>query len=94
MSGLPYCDHGTSFSGACDTCKPPRHDAVSHPAHYTQGAIECIDAIEAALGRDGFVAFLRGQCIKYAWRCGHKGAAATDAGKLAWYSARLVAVLA
>ncbi|MBQ9009305.1 MAG: DUF3310 domain-containing protein, partial [Clostridia bacterium] len=25
------------------------HDAVNHPAHYTAGGVECIDAIEAAL---------------------------------------------
>ena len=24
-------------------------DNVNHPAHYTQGGIECIDAIEAAV---------------------------------------------
>ena len=38
-------------------------DPVNHPAHYTQGSVECIDAIESALGPDGFVAFLRGQVI-------------------------------
>ena len=25
-------------------------DSVNHPAHYTDGDIECIDAIKAALG--------------------------------------------
>ena len=25
-------------------------DAVNHPAHYTQGGVECIDAIQAATG--------------------------------------------
>ena len=24
------------------------HDAVNHPEHYTQGGIECIDALKAA----------------------------------------------
>ena len=34
-------------------------DMVNNPTHYTHGAIECIDAIEAALGPEGFIAFLR-----------------------------------
>lgn len=68
-------------------------DPVNHPSHYTSGAIECIDAIEAALGRDGFMAFLRGQVIKYNWRCGLKDAPAQDAAKARWYADRLVSVL-
>lgn len=68
-------------------------DAVNHPTHYNQGGIECIDAIEAALGPDGFVAFLRGQVIKYQWRLGLKDAAAQDAAKADWYSRKLVETL-
>lgn len=65
------------------------HDPVFHPSHYTQGSVECIAAIESALGPEGFPAFLRGQCIKYAWRLGRKGDAVEDAGKLAWYAQEL-----
>jgi hypothetical protein len=70
-------------------------DLVNHPAHYTsaENGIECIDAIEAALGRDGFIAFLRGQVIKYQWRCGLKDDATQDAAKARWYADRLVSVL-
>lgn len=64
-------------------------DHVNHPSHYNQGGIECIDAIEAALGREGFIAFLRGQVIKYQWRLGLKDHPAQDAAKAHWYSARL-----
>ena len=32
-------------------------DNVNHPSHYTFGGVECIDAIEAELGREGFVAY-------------------------------------
>jgi hypothetical protein len=73
--------------------RAPDTSEVDAPAHYTQGDIECIDAIAAALGRDGFIAFLRGQVLKYTWRLGLKGAAITDARKAAWYQARLIAVL-
>ena len=69
------------------------HDRVNHPAHYTAGDIECIDAIEAALGPDGFIAYLRGQIIKYTWRLGRKDDAVQDASKAAWYEARLIATL-
>ena len=64
-------------------------DSVNNPAHYA-GAVECIDAIEAALGPDGFIAFLRGNVIKYTWRLGRKDAALQDAQKAAWYQAKLV----
>jgi hypothetical protein len=65
-------------------------DPVNNPAHYTQGSVECIDAIESALGPDGFISFLRGQVIKYTWRLGRKDAALQDAQKAAWYQAKLV----
>jgi hypothetical protein len=68
-------------------------DAVDHPPHYNAGDIECIDAIEAALGLHGFIAFLRGQVIKYQWRCGLKGSAIEDARKANWYGARLAEAL-
>lgn len=68
-------------------------DLVNHPAHYTQGRVECIDAIESALGRAGFISFLRGQVIKYAWRLEAKGSPAQDAAKLGWYQQRLAAAL-
>lgn len=73
--------------------KPLGTEQVNHPAHYNQGGIECIDAIEAALGPEGFVAWLRGTIIKYQWRLGHKDAAAQDAAKADWYSKRLVDAL-
>ena len=46
----------------------PENDKVNHPSHYTNGGIECIKAIEAALGKDGFEAYCKGNAIKYLWR--------------------------
>jgi Protein of unknwon function (DUF3310) len=77
-----------------DPVEQPASDPVDHPAHYTQGSIECIDAIASALGHDAFIQFLRGQVIKYMWRLGHKGDALEDAKKGTWYASRLVAELA
>lgn len=64
----------------------PRPDPVNHPSHYTQGEVECIDAIRAALGPEGFQAHCRGTVIKYAWRSGLKGDGAEDLRKAAWYA--------
>lgn len=60
-------------------------DNVNHPPHYTQGAVECIDAIESALGREGAINYCRGAVLKYAWRCKDKGGA-EDMRKAAWYA--------
>ena len=39
-----------SCENAEDSCcnKEPNVDMVNHPSHYTQGGIECIDALKAA----------------------------------------------
>lgn len=68
--------------------------AIDHPAHYTQGGVECIDAIKAQLGYWGFVAFLRGQIAKYNWRLLAKGDASENLAKLTWYGSRLATELA
>jgi hypothetical protein len=67
--------------------KNQAHDPVNHPSHY-QGGIECIDAIEAALGPEGFAAYCRGNVLKYAFRAGKKGPLAQDMLKAAWYAER------
>lgn len=60
-------------------------DMVSHPPHYqSDNGIECIDAIRAALGKEGFIAYCRGNVIKYSWRI--KANPAEDQGKAAWYA--------
>jgi hypothetical protein len=60
-----------------------------NPDHYKQGDIECIEAIKAALGPDGFKAYCRGNVIKYLWRSNWKGQAMEDYRKAQWYCDRL-----
>jgi hypothetical protein len=60
-----------------------------NPDHY-QGAIECIDALEAAMTPEAFSGFCRGNAFKYLWRAGRKGPALEDAQKAAWYLDRLI----
>ncbi len=51
----------------------PTNDAVQHPSHYTQGGIECIEAIKASMTADGFCDYCKGNIIKYIWRWRDKG---------------------
>ena len=49
------------------------NETVSHPAHYCQGKVECIDALEAATtGLQGIEAVCTANAIKYLWRHKHK----------------------
>ena len=56
------------------TSTKPEVDNVNHPAHYTQGGIECIDALKAATcNLVGVEAFCTANAIKYLWRWKLKG---------------------
>lgn len=43
-------------------------DRVNHPNHYTQGGIECIEAIKASMHPVGFQDYCKGNVMKYIWR--------------------------
>lgn len=65
-------------------------DSINHPAHYTQGGIECIEAIKAAVtGLEGIEAVCTGSAIKYLWRWKQKNGA-EDLRKAIWYIERLI----
>lgn len=70
------------------TAPPPKRaeaDNVNHPAHYTAGSIECIEALEAATtGLAGVEAFCTANAIKYLWRWKRKNGA-EDLNKAIWY---------
>ena len=55
-------------------------DEVNHPSHYTHGAIEVIDAIEAWK-----LPFHLANVVKYVARCEHKGSKLKDLQKALWY---------
>ena len=61
---------------------------VDHPPHYTQGGVECIEAIRAALTADEYRGYLKGQIFKYGWRERHKNRL-QDIRKLSWYASEL-----
>lgn len=65
-------------------------DNVNHPPHYTQGGIECIDAIKAAtVGLTGIEAVCTGNAVKYMWRWKFKNGA-EDIRKAMWYLEKLL----
>ena len=65
-------------------------DMVNHPKHYTQGGIECIDALKAAtVGKRGIEAVCVANVIKYLWRYEKKNGV-EDVRKAKWYIERLL----
>lgn len=65
------------------------NEKINHPAHYCQGGIECIDAIEAATTNlTGIEAVCTANVIKYIWRWKEKNGA-EDLRKAEWYLKRL-----
>jgi hypothetical protein len=67
---------------------------VSKPNHYqgTNG-IECIDAICGALSAEEYLGYLRGNIIKYLWRCRKKGNPSQDIAKAEQYISMMKEVL-
>jgi hypothetical protein len=66
-----------------------RTDEVNHPAHYTAGSIECIEAIEAQLTPEEYKGYLKGNVAKYLWREKQKGGK-QSLEKAEWYLKRLL----
>lgn len=66
------------------------HDPVNRPSHYTDGSIECIDAIKASMSTEAFLGFLKGNVQKYMWRYEKKVAPVEDLKKAQWYLSKLI----
>ena len=58
---------------------------VFKPKHYTQGPIECIDAIVSMLGPTAALDYFRAQAFKYIWRCRDKDDTTGDLEKAGYY---------
>lgn len=69
------------------------NEKINHPAHYCQGGIECIDAIEAATTNlTGIEAVCTANVIKYIWRWKEKNGT-EDLRKAEWYLKRLTRIV-
>lgn len=62
--GLAYCPHAEPDD--------KEDDMVNHPSHYTQGGIECIEAIRASMSPEAFQGYCKGNVMKYIWRASLK----------------------
>ena len=57
------------------TVRETKQNIINHPPHYTQGEIECIEAIKYInnkLHMEGYEGYCLGNFIKYIWRCNYK----------------------
>ena len=80
------CDTSTTVEEQKDI----KTDMVNHPAHYTAGGIECIDALAAATtGLEGIEAVCTANAIKYLWRWKYKNGV-EDLQKAIWYINHLI----
>ena len=77
-----------------ESLKIDTFDAVSKPSHYNHsGGIECIDYIRQVLGKEGFIAYCRGNQIKYQHRAMYKGKPVEDLEKAHQYNAWAIEAL-
>lgn len=63
---------------------PIKNDNVYHPHHYTNGNIECFDAMISAFGKQQVSIFCKINAFKYLWRCDLKNNV-EDVKKALWY---------
>ena len=66
------------------------NDPVESPSHYTDGAIECIDAIQSSMDSLSFCGYLKGNVEKYLWRYKLKEKPIEDLKKARWYLDKLI----
>ena len=64
-------------------------DSVNRPAHYNNGPVECIEAIESMLTSEEYIGYLRGNSLKYRWRFRYKNGI-EELRKARWYEERLI----
>ena len=65
------------------------NDNVNHPSHYTQGEVECIEAIMSSMGTVAYKGYLKGNILKYLWRYENKNGL-EDLKKARFYLDRLI----
>ena len=84
------CERNGIWKLHCDTCEVHQNemkkvsDIINHPAHYTQGGIECIDAMVSAFGAEAVKSYCKINAFKYVWRTDHKNGR-EDIEKAIWY---------
>ncbi len=77
-----HCEN--ALDEVCNIISNLTNDVVNHPYHYTQGGIECIDAMTSAFGKDTVKGFCICNAFKYIFRHQHKNGI-EDLDKAIWY---------
>lgn len=67
------------------------NNVVTHPSHYTNGKIECWDAMIDAFGKEAFMTYAKLNAFKYIWRSEHKNGI-EDLRKAEFYLHKLIEV--
>ena len=60
-------------------------EEIMQPSHYTQGSVECIDAMVSAFGEDAVKDYCRLNAFKYVWRAKHKDSVESNTRKAIWF---------
>ena len=81
------CDCLLDDLGHCGEClmEDNNYNNIDKPFHYNQAGIECIDYIKQVLGKEGFIAYCRGNVMKYNHRAFYKGNPTEDMAKAEQY---------
>lgn len=82
------CDYYLDDNQVCGECGGMVEDynTIEKPYHYNHSdGIECIDYIKQVLGKEGFIAYCRGNLMKYNHRAFYKGNPAEDMSKANQY---------
>lgn len=88
---ISYCLYLEEFDER-EAIIPPEikdEDMVNHPSHYTSGAHECIDVMEAMFGTDAVICFCKCNIFKYRFRADKKNGE-EDIKKAEWYETKLM----
>lgn len=90
LFGQPNCNCRGDITKMFEMGGTQENDDVERPSHYNTGAVECIEGLEACLSAEEYQGYLRGNAMKYLWRCSYKGSMVKDLKKATWYIERLV----
>ena len=60
-------------------------EGIEHPRHYTQGEVECIDAMVSAFGEEAVRDYCRLNAFKYVWRAKEKDSVESNTRKAIWF---------
>lgn len=93
LSSARYPYPGEYYVNIADEDVSESDKEVDSPAHYNTGAVECIEAISSTLSGEEYQGYLRGNALKYLWRCMYKGKTKQDLEKCRWYIDRLLSTL-